>query len=317
MSTESEARVQRIATLPFEKAGAASGGLISGVVPAVRDIWGHRALLDLLIRRELKARYKDSALGFVWSFIRPLTMLAIYYFAVGQVLGAARSVPQFAIYVFAGLTLWGLYNEIIAGGTTSILANAGLIKKVYVPRELFPLASLGSALFNFVVQFAVLLAAVLVLGQFPVSWDLLYIPVAVVLTVIYGLAFALFLSAVNVYLRDVQYLVEVALLILFWASPIVYSFGMVVDRAAARGQEWIVTLYQLNPMTDIILAFQKGIWRAGSETSVLDDGTVIPPQPFPADLDFRLLVIGVVGLVLLLLAQRVFARLQGNFAQEI
>nr|WP_279589051.1 ABC transporter permease [Frigoribacterium endophyticum] len=271
----------------------------------------------MLIRRELKARYKDSALGFVWSFIRPLTMLAIYYFAVGQVLGAARAVPQFAIYVFAGLTLWGLYNEIIAGGTTSILANAGLIKKVYVPRELFPLASLGSALFNFVVQFAVLLAAVLVLGQFPVSWDLLYIPVAVVLTVIYGLALALFLSAVNVYLRDVQYLVEVALLILFWASPIVYSFGMVVGRAAARGQDWIVTLYQLNPMTDIILAFQKGIWRAGSETTTLGDGTVVGPQPYPADLDARLLVIGVVGLVLLIVAQRIFARLQGNFAQEI
>lgn len=317
MSTESQARIERIATLPFEKAGAPAGGLVSGISPAVRDIWAHRTLLDLLIRRELKARYKDSALGFVWSFIRPLTMLAIYYFAVGQVLGAARSVPQFAIYVFAGLTLWGLYNEIIASGTTSILANAGLIKKVYVPRELFPLASLGSALFNFGVQFLVLVAAVLVLGQFPVSWNLLYVPVALVLTVIYGLALALLLSALNVYLRDIQYLVEVALLILFWASPIVYSFGMVVDRAAARGQEWIVTLYQLNPMTDIILAFQKGIWRAGTETTTLADGTVVGPQPYPADLDFRLLVIGVVGLALLVVAQRIFARLQGNFAQEI
>ncbi|MBF4600062.1 ABC transporter permease [Frigoribacterium sp. VKM Ac-1396] len=317
MSTESQARIERIATLPFEKAGAPAGGLVSGISPAVRDIWAHRSLLDLLIRRELKARYKDSALGFVWSFIRPLTMLAIYYFAVGQVLGAARSVPQFAIYVFAGLTLWGLYNEIIASGTTSILANAGLIKKVYVPRELFPLASLGSALFNFGVQFLVLVAAVVLLGQFPVSWNLLYVPVALVLTVIYGLALALLLSALNVYLRDIQYLVEVALLILFWASPIVYSFGMVVDRAAARGQEWIVTLYQLNPMTDIILAFQKGIWRAGTETTTLADGTVVGPQPYPVDLDFRLLVIGVVGLALLVVAQRIFARLQGNFAQEI
>jgi ABC-2 type transport system permease protein len=317
VSIQSEARIRRIEQLPFEKAGAAQGGILSGIVPAIKDIVAHRSLLNLLIRRELKARYKDSALGFVWSFIRPLTMLAIYYFAVGQVLGASRAVPQYAIYVFSGLTIWGLYNEILAGGTTSILGNAGLIKKVYVPRELFPLASTGSALFNFAVQFAVLLAAVLALGQFPLSLSLLYIPVAVAMTLIYGIAFALLLSALNVYLRDIQYLVEVALLILFWASPIVYSYSQVVKAAADHGIPWLAQVYQLNPMTDIILAFQRGIWQAGVHTTTLGNGTVVPPVPYPVHLNFQLLVIAVVGLVFLAVAQRVFARLQGNFAQEI
>ena len=120
-----------------------------GTFGIVREIFAHRQLLDLLIRRDLKSRYKDSALGFVWTLIRPLTQLVIYYFVIGQILGAARSIPEFAIYVFSGLTVYGLFSEIVAAPPPRSSANAGLIKKVYLPREIFPLASVGSALFNF------------------------------------------------------------------------------------------------------------------------------------------------------------------------
>ena len=113
-------------------------------------------------------------------------MLLIYYVAIGQFLGAARGIPDFAIFVFAGLTIWGLYAEIVTGGTLSIVGNAGLIKKVYLPREIFPLAATGSALFNFAIQFVVLVGATIVLGQFPVSWNLLYLPVAIVIVLVYG-----------------------------------------------------------------------------------------------------------------------------------
>src|SRR5690606_5295180 len=102
---------------------------------------------------------------FGWSLIRPIVTLIIYYVAIGQFLGAARSIPDFAIFVFTGLTLWGLYYEIITVSTGSILSNAGLIKKVYLPREIFPLAAAGSAFVNFFVQLAILLLATFVFGS--------------------------------------------------------------------------------------------------------------------------------------------------------
>jgi ABC-2 type transport system permease protein len=159
-----------------------------------------------------------------------------------------------------------------------------------------------------------------VTGQFPLSWNLLYALAAIIVVVTYGIALALFLSAWNVYLRDIQYLVEVALLIFFWASPVVYAWTQV--QTVAKNHAWVADVYLLNPMTNAILAFQKGMWEAGSKTNVLGltaDGkpNVIKPVDWPAHLDFRLLVLFVIGLALIYVAQRVFSRLQGNFAQEI
>lgn len=315
MPTPAEERAARLATLPFETSATSSARGVTGFVASLREIFGHRELLDLLIRRELKARYKDSSLGFLWSFIRPLTMLLIYYVAIGQFLGAARMIPDFAIYVFAGLTLWGLYSDVITGGTASIVSNAGLIKKVYLPREIFPLASVGSSLFNFGIQFLILIAATVVLGQFPLSWNLLYVPLAVLIVVIWAMAFGIMLSALNVFLRDIQYLVEVVMLILFWASPIVYSWGLVVN-AVGTAHAWLLGIYSANPMTVAVLAFQKGIWKAGSESREVD-GQTLPAQIWPENLDMLMLIMIVVGLLFLVLAQRIFSRLQGNFAQEI
>jgi ABC-2 type transport system permease protein len=319
MATQAEVRAARLAELPFEtsvNAGPRNAGNrhVGGFFTSVKEIVSHRELLDLLIRRELKSRYKDSSLGFVWSLIKPLVQLLIYYVFIGQVLGAARGVPDFAIFVFAGLTLWGLYSETIATGTASIVSNGGLIKKVYLPREIFPLAATGSAVFNFLVQMVVLLAAILVLGQFPISLNLLYVPAAVAIVLIWGVAFAVLLSALNVYLRDIQYLVEVVMLLLFWASPIVYSWSFVVT--AVKQHTWLLEVYLLNPISLGILAFQRGLWQAGSQTRVIE-GNTVQPVDWPAYMDYRLIGAAIVGLIVLFIAQRIFSRLQGNFAQEI
>jgi ABC-2 type transport system permease protein len=311
-----QARADRLAGLQFERSDARSRGFARGVARAITEITGQRELLGLLVRRELKAKYKDSSLGFVWTLIKPLTMLLIYFVAIGQVLGAARSVPDFAIFVYAGLTLWALYSEILTSGTQSIVSNAGLIRKVYLPREIFPLAAAGSAAINFGIQFGILLIAVVASGQFPVSWNLLYIPFAAVLTFVWGLAFALLYSALNVYLRDVQYLVEVGVQMLFWASPIVYSWSLVVGKAQSLNIGWLTYVYLLNPISLAMLGFQKGIWKAGSETSHLG-ANVIDPQPYPSHLALYMAIALVIGLLFLAIAQRVFTRLQGNFAQEI
>lgn len=301
MTEIAEARRSALEAEPMRLVGARPG-FVTGTVSSLRDIAGQRQLLVRLVARELKARYKDSTLGFVWSLIRPLAMLAIYYVAIGKFLGAARSVPQFAIFVYTGLTAWTLYADIVQQGTSSVVMNAGLVKKVYLPREVFPLASVGSAVFNFAIQLAILVLATVALGQFPTGSRWWYFPLSLAVLLVLGTALALLLSAVNVYLRDVQYLVEVVWMILFWASPVVYSLAQVQGQI---GGTWLEDVYLANPMTLVILGFQETFWVAGDA------------QPAIPNLAGLLGIWLAVALVLLWVCQRIFSRLQSNFAQEL
>ena len=287
---------------PLKPIGTANGGALSTWV-SIKSIHAHREVLALLVRRDLKARYKDSALGLIWTLIRPLTQLFIYYIVMGKFLGAERGIPDFAIYVFTGLTVYGLLSEIVSGGTSSIVGNGGLIKKIDLPREVFPLASVGSALFNFSIQMGVLIVALFAVGHPSLHTGLLYFFPALAIIVIFGTAFALLLSATNVYLRDVQYLVDVLLLILLWASPIVYSWEMARN---IMGDGILLALYTNNPITLAVLGFQQAFWVGGA-----------PDAAFHDDLLMRMGIALVVGIVLLFGFHRVFARLQGNFAQEL
>src|SRR3954453_15751585 len=145
-SPEAVTRSAHLSQQPWQSS-APSGSLFKGTLHSLREITGQRELLGLLVRRELKARYKDSSLGFLWSLLRPLSILVVYYVAIGKFLGAERAIPDFAIYIFTGLTVWQLFQEIVSSSTGSIVGNAGLVRKVYLPREIFPLSTVGSALF--------------------------------------------------------------------------------------------------------------------------------------------------------------------------
>ncbi len=296
-----QARMTALANEPLVVIGAPTSAF-KGTWRELRDVFRQREMLGMLIRRDLKARYKDSALGFVWTLVRPLTQLMIYYFVMGKILGSSRAIDNFAIYVFTGLTAYTLFSEIVAGSTGSIVGNSGLIKKVYVPREVFPLASVGAALVNFLIQFAILIAATVVLGVFPWHEGLIYLIPSLLVILVYGAAIGLVLSALNVYLRDVQFVIDVGLMVLLWASPIVYSYSMVVAELKVQ---WLLAVYTNNPLTLSVLGLQNAIW--------------IHPTPvdYPPHLMMRLGIALVIGLFCLLGAQRVFSRLQGNFAQEL
>ncbi|ADH91834.1 ABC transporter permease [Arcanobacterium haemolyticum] len=301
-TTAAQQRFERLASQEMRSVSPDSG-FLSGMIPSWITIWEHKNLLWLLVRRELKSKYKDSFLGFAWTLIRPLVQLFIYYFAIGKILGAERGIPDFGVYVFAGLTAWALFNEIVSMGTSSIVSNGGIIKKVYLPREIFPLAAAGAALINFGAQLIVLLTGAFFIRGILIVPFLIYVPIGVAILVVWGSALALWLSAVNVRMRDTQYLVEVGLLIGMWLSPIVYSFEMVKNAANST----IAAIYSWNPITIAVSDFQAGIWKQGTLTGA----------ELPSELLARSFTVLAIGLLLGILAQRYFAHAQRNFAQDL
>jgi ABC-2 type transport system permease protein len=294
-----------------------------GFVPAVRDVVAHRELLANLVRKELKIKYKDSALGFMWSLARPLFLLMIYYVIFGVFLGAG--IPDFAIYLFAGLIAFDLFSTIVSGGTSAIVSNAGLIKKVYFPREILILSVVGGALINFALQLVVMLGALLIARHSFVGVNLVYLPVGLIALLIFSTAIALLLAVANVRLRDVQHLIELVLVFWFWTTPIVY---MASQATASMAKHHLARLYLANPMVNIAMAFQRALYkqgyvaggavnRPGIAGPIARGGALKPVLDNNGALGLRLFGVIAFSLVLLWLAQRVFARAQGSFAQEL
>lgn len=301
---ETEERYRRLSEMPLVSYRSKESAF-RGFFSAVAAVFARRELLGLLIRRELVGKYKDSALGLVWSLVRPLTQLLIYYLVLGQFLGAARSINNFAVFIFAGLTIYGLFSEMLISMTSSIVANAGLIKKVDVPREIFPIAAVGASLFNFSIQMVILIVAAALVGTIFLGWNLLFGLGALLIVLIWGMALGLFLAAANVYMRDIQFLVDVVVMLLMWFSPVVYSWTFVRDTFGAAGLNWLTQVYISNPLTVAVIGFQEAFWAIPS------GGELLP------DLWVRMLISIGVGMVLLWLGQGYFARKQANFAQEL
>jgi ABC-2 type transport system permease protein len=278
------------------------------------DIWRSRELLTYLVRTEIKVKYKNSILGLVWSMISPAMTLAIY-FIVFQFI-AKNGVPHFVIFLFSGLLVWNLFQVGVQTGTGVVVNNAGLVKKVSFPREILALASMGSASVFFVFQAVVMVIFMVVLHSSP-AWDYLpLIPLALLAVLVLGSGLAVLLSAVNVYLRDTQHLVEVLMTAWFWACPIVYAFqNNIGAKLGPRGLTW---LYFLNPLTPLVLSFQRALYAHVVVQNTVSHTAlkVLPAHGFAwyAGLDAGVLGLGV---VLFVVALAIFGRLEGNFAEEL
>ena len=264
----------RVADEPLERVNAPQG-FWRGFGPTAREVWNYRELLSNLVRKEVKVRYKDSVLGFVWTLILPLVQLAVYWLVMGQFLNGG-SVPYYGIFIFAGLAVWTLFSEILTASTTSVVNNSGLVKKVYFPRELFPLAATGAALFNFVFQLIILILATILAGVTSGQWpDLAMLPMpilALAALTIFATALGLLLAAANVYLRDIQHLITVVVMMWFWITPIVYG----VSRVSGRLPRPLYDVFLLNPMATVVFAFHKFFWPQGPRSRSA------PTTPLPA-----------------------------------
>ncbi len=281
----------------------------------LKDLWTNRDLLMLLVRTELKIKYKGSVLGFAWSMLNPALVLAIYY-TVFKIINRSNQ-PHFAIWLFSGLLVWNLFNGSAMGATGVVVGKAGIVKKVAFPRELLAISVVGVSLVLFAIQLVVLVIALLAFSITPDFNMMVLLPLALVTLLVFTGALSIFLSAVNVYLRDTQHLTEVLLMAWFWGTPIVYSFGQIsAELAKYPHLLWIKYVYLCNPITPIVMTFQRVIY---GQTQYLDKGHITHVLPnwgigTYAGLDGLVLA---VSLGLFLLALIVFGRLEGNFAEEL
>lgn len=278
-----------------------------------RRVWEYRELLSSLTRKEVKVRYKDSILGFVWTLLNPLMYLIVFSIVFATLLRA--SVPFYGLFLLSGLLAWTLFSTGVAGATSSITGNASLVQKVWFPREILPLSAVGSAFVTFLFQLAVLGIALAVFTRSP-DWGLLWLVIpAVAVTMLWATALGIVFSALNVLYRDIQHLVELVMLAWFWLTPIVYQYDILGRELVARGLPERFAM--LNPIVPVVVAIQRVIYNpTHSVGTPNEEGFALMYRPAGWYL-VNLGASGLVALVVLVLGLRVFGRIEADFGEEL
>lgn len=278
----------------------------------LRSLLKEQYLLRLLVRRELAARYAASLLGLLWSYIRPLLRFVVYYFVFAFILTSRGGGMQyFSLRLFTGIVVVQFFSETWMGGTRSIWANRGLVQKMRMPRETFPVASMLTTAVHTGPQVLILLIGCLIVGWNPdlvaIAAGLLGFAIIVPLSLGLGLLFA----ALNVFARDFQNIVMTISQFTHFLVPMMYPFARIYQMH--ENYWWAYQLYMANPMTTVVLLFQRLFWfpvLTPEQQAAID-------QPFPPDMFQRGLVMLVVAWGLLWVAQRTFTRLEGTFAERL
>ena len=272
------------------------------------DVFRRRYLLQLIVRKELKVRYRGSVLGLMWSYVKPAVQFVVFYFALGVFLGLNRQ-PNFVLYMFSGIILVNFFSEALGQATRSVVGNSALVKKIYLPRELFPVASVWVAVVHFFPQLLILVIACFFFGWTPGVLQIAAAIGAMGMVAMLSLGLGLLFAAANVMYRDSENIVDLVLMVATWLSPVLYVWTMVRD---SLGQTFYF-VYQLNPMTIAVEVFHAVFWFP---TSAVQLSQPVPPLP-PHLIGLWLPVGLIVSFLILVLGQFVFRRLEGRFAQEL
>jgi len=286
-------------------AAAEAGLVVQGTGGGLREVLGRRHLLSMLVHKELRVRYRASVLGLGWTYVKPAVQFAVYFVALGLVL-RQNALGDYAVYLFGGLVVVTSLSEALANGTRSVVANGELVRKIFLPRELFPVSSVCVAAVHLVPQLVVLLVGCVLAGWLPDAAGLLALVAGLALIGVLALGLGLLLSAVNVLYRDVENVVDLVLMVLVWTSPVLYPWQLVADLLGP--DSWLFTLYQLNPVTVAVELVHRGTWATASPENLAQ---------MPPDLAVHTVVAFVVSGALVLVGQRMFRRMSGRFAQEL
>jgi ABC-2 type transport system permease protein len=258
------------------------------MIQRIKEIYKSRELLKNLTSKELQLKYKNSTLGFLWSFLNPIMMMFVYTFAFNIILGVNE--PNYQIFILAGILPWMAFQGAVQVGTQSIVNNASLIKKVYFPREIIPLSIVFSNFINYIITLTVLFAGIFLSGM-KVGLPLISLPIVIILFAILTCGLTLLLSSLNALFRDVSHFIEVIFMAWMYLTPIIYKME--------RIPEAIRPLMYLNPMALVINSLRAPLYE----------------NRFP-DM-WQLGALTVVAFVFLFIGFKVFNKLQKRFAEEI
>ena len=293
-----DTRLARVEELPWVDPAPRNGLL---------EVFRRRYLLRLLVRREISARYSGSFLGLLWSYINPLSQFLIYYFVIGVLIGLHKDVPNFAIHMFCGIILVHYFTETFNAGTRSIMRNKAIVRKMAMPNEMFPVASMLVSLYHVGPQMVILVIACLSYGWMPDPGGMLAMVLALIIIMILGTACALLFSAANVFFRDWSSVVHILTNFVRFGVPMIYPYSMVEERFGVFAK-----FYLLNPIADAVLLFQRAFWVGTTDHPEELARTDLPPHLFA--IGFAMIP---ACLVFLVFAQLVFSRLESKIPERI
>lgn len=253
-----------------------------------KELFQYRELLKTNVKKDIRGKYKASFLGVLWSFINPLLQVLVYAIVFPYIMRVQTD--NYLIFLICGIIPWTWFTNSVTNGTTCITNNANLIKKVYFPREILPISIVTSGLINFLISCLIIILFV-IFGGIGLSWHLVFLPLVVIVQYVFSLALVFLLSAFNVYVKDVEYMVVFLLNLFFYATPILYSTEMFSG--------WFMWIFKLNPLAHIISAYRD----------------IFYVHQIPQLLSLVTLLIG--GLIVLVLCYGVFKRLERRFAEEV
>jgi len=265
----------------------------------INQLYSYRGLLYYLVLREVKSRYKNSILGFLWSLLNPLGMMLVFVVIFG-ILRPQADIERYPIFLLCGLLPWNYFSDSVLGSLNSISQGASLVKKVYFPREILPIAEVLSQLVNFLLAFIVLFTALLIVRTEFSPW-LWMLPIVILIQTCFQIGIGLILSTLNVFYRDTGMIINVAILAIFFLTPIFYSVDYFPETITLLNAEWPLRriFYILNPMASIINLYRDLLYWGRS-----------------TDLDFFLRT-AVTSVVTLYIGYWVFNRYAGRFGEEV
>lgn len=255
----------------------------------LKELYAYREMISSLVKKDLRGRYKGSILGFLWTFINPLMQLAVYTIVFSVIMRAG--IDKFYIFLFVALVPWIFFSSAITGGSMSILNQNDMVKKIYFPRQILPIAYVTSSFVNMLFCFVIIFAALIFSGIGINFKALLYLPIIMLIEYVLALGIALLTSALTVYFRDLEHILGIVTMAWMYLTPIMYPVEMVPEQ--------FLTIFNANPMTPVIIAYRDILYYSR--------------EPHLS----TLLHAAVLGGVTLLLGNIVFSRLQKGFVEEL
>ena len=253
-----------------------------------KELYQYRELLKTNVHKEIRGKYKGSFLGVIWSFLNPLLMVAVYAIVFPYLM--RMQMDNYLIFLITGVIPWIFFTSVVTTGCNCVWTNGGIIKKVYFPREILPISVVLAALINFLISCIIILIFV-IFGGVGLSFHLLWLPIIAIIQSALSLGILFILSAINVYVRDIEYVVQFIMNLVFYATPIIYNVSMFPQRF-----RWI--LY-LNPMAHLIDAY-RSIFYYKQMPNVSS-----------------LILMSIISFIVLVCGYLIFKKLEKGFAEEV